>query len=560
MDTHGENGREKESKDLSLDGQVSRRQFLKLAGFAGGAVAVGGGLGGLLAGCGGDSTTTTAGGTASTGATGSTGAGTGLTPKYGGTLRSMWLAVDPNIGWPAEMTAGKAATVLQACMETLLRGDNKGNLIPWLAESFKVADDLKSITFAVRKGVKFHDGSDFNAEVAKWNLDNYITAKAEPNWASVDILDDYSIRVNFTEWTNTLPISFGDAPTFTAFMVSKAAFDKNGVAWMKGHPVGTGPFKFASFKLSTYMKFVKNTDYWVKGKPYLDAMETTFSSDSFTQEMAFKAGEADMGGISSAKEASEYAAMRMTAKTIVSANQVLIPDTANVGSPWANSKIREAVEYAIDREKTSKALGYGYTKAPYQIPPRYSLAYNPDFTLGRKYDPAKAKQLLTEAGFSNGFKTTIIVCPMLDKNVALALQGDLALVGIKVSLDYPDMGKWDSYVGPSATWPKNAALYFPLPTGDINFIGGLQFMINIFGKSWVRTPELLQSYQAILSSTTVDIAKVRAVTDNITKDASLIPVFEGVSGIATQPYVVNKSLLERGNQEYYNTEDTWFNK
>ena len=536
--------------DHTSKGLVTRREFL-VGGGAVLAVAA-------FAACSNKVSTTTSGTPSST--TSTTASGSSSTPKYGGTLKSIWLPVESNIGWPPEMFAGKAATVIQACMETLLRGDNKGNLTPWLAESYKLADDLKSMTFDLRKGVIFHDGSDFNAEVAKWNLDNYITSMAEANWASVDILGDYSIRVNFTEWNNTLPVSFGDAASFTAFMVSKAAFDKNGVAWMREHPVGTGPFKFESFHLDADMRVVRNPDYWVKGKPYLDAMETIFMSDPLTQKMAMQAGQANMGGISSAKEASEYAALGMTAKTIVSATQILIPDTANVDSPWANQKIREAVEYAIDREATSKALGYGYTKAPYQIPPRYSLAYNPDFTLGRKYDLEKAKQLMAEGGSPDGFKTTIIVCPMVDRNVVVALQADLDKVGIKANLDYPDMGRWDSYVGPNATWPKNAALYFPLPTNDINFIGGLQFMLNIFGKSWVRTPELIQSYQAILSSPTSDIKMVRAATDMITKDASLIPVFEGVSGIAMQPYVMNESILARGNQQYWNTEETWFNK
>ena len=120
----------------------------------------------------------------------------------------------------------------QYSLESLLRQDNKGNIIPWLAESYKIADDLKSITFNLRKGVKFHDGSDFNAEAAKWNLDNFIQAKMESSWASVDILDDYTIRVNITQWTNTVLTSFADAMT-PVFMVSKAAFDKNGKDWMK---------------------------------------------------------------------------------------------------------------------------------------------------------------------------------------------------------------------------------------------------------------------------------------------------------------------------------------
>ena len=101
-----------------------------------------------------------------------------------------------SLGWVPDIAAG-GETSLQPCFESLLRTDHKGNIYPWLAESYQVSDDLKSINFILRKGVKFHDGSDFNAEVAKWNLDNLIQAQKVPNWGSVDILDNYAIRVNF---------------------------------------------------------------------------------------------------------------------------------------------------------------------------------------------------------------------------------------------------------------------------------------------------------------------------------------------------------------------------
>ena len=97
-----------------------------------------------------------------------------LTPKYGGVLKIVCDPIPANIGWPSDPMS-MIQGVVQNCLETLLRGDNKGGVIPWLAESYKIADDLKSMTFVLRKGVKFHDGSDFNAEVAKWNLDNYIS-------------------------------------------------------------------------------------------------------------------------------------------------------------------------------------------------------------------------------------------------------------------------------------------------------------------------------------------------------------------------------------------------
>ena len=122
----------------------------------------------------------------------------------------------------------------------------------------------------------------------------------EPNWASIDIIDNYTIRVNFTKWENTLPGSFADSHT-TAFMVSKAAFDKNGIDWMKANPVGTGPFKFVSFTLDSSFKAVRNPDYWQKDAqgnplPYLDGIEYLFISDPLTQKSVHQSGEADMLG------------------------------------------------------------------------------------------------------------------------------------------------------------------------------------------------------------------------------------------------------------------------
>ena len=110
---------------------------------------------------------------------------------------------------------------------------------------------------------------------------------------------------------------------------------------------------------------------------------------------------------------------------------VLIPDTANADSPWANQKVREAVEYAIDKEGIAKTFGYGFLQAPYQIvPPACTLAYNADFTLGRKFDLEKAKQLLAEAG--GGFETTIIVTPTADRDIISVIQDNLGKIGIKV--------------------------------------------------------------------------------------------------------------------------------
>ena len=135
----------------------------------------------LLVACGGGSTTTTTapstqtstsqpvpGSTDTSGTTATSAAGT---PKYGGTLRIAAPTIGANIGWPATM--GASGILVTSYYETLFHSDAKGDLIPWLAESYKVADDQKSITFTIRKGVKFSDGSDLTAEVVKWNLEQY---------------------------------------------------------------------------------------------------------------------------------------------------------------------------------------------------------------------------------------------------------------------------------------------------------------------------------------------------------------------------------------------------
>jgi peptide/nickel transport system substrate-binding protein len=482
-------------------------------------------------------------------------------PKYGGTLRMISNPIGINLGWPADMSVSQMNS--QFCLETLLHTDNKGNLIPWLAESYKFADDYKSITFNLRKGVKFHDGSDFNAEAVKWNLENFIKAKMAPNWSSVDITDDYTVRVNFPDWSNLIPTSFADA-SFPAFMISKAAFDKNGKDWMKQHPIGTGPFKFVSHVVDVSFKAVKNPDYWKKDDngnplPYLDAVENIFIADTMTQAMSMKNGEADMlGAMVPSKATADMVAQGFEIDYAMDMPCCLIPDTLNTDSPWSNQKVREAVEYAIDRENIAQALGFGFCKAPYQVPPRASLVYDPDFSLGRKYDLEKAKQLMIDAGYPEGFDTTIVVYPSAGDDVPLTLQADLAKIGIKITLEHPAQAKFISYIGPNATW-HNAVIYMAIPCIDNTYSLGLQFLINTLGKSWQRTPEILQAYQDSLASKSIDINSIRSVTNMITQNASIIPINESGAGRLRGSYL-HAGYNERGTLMLYNTESIWLDK
>jgi ABC-type transport system substrate-binding protein len=276
---------------------------------------------------------------------------------------------------------------------------------------------------------------------------------------------------------------------------------------------------------------------------------------------AMQAGEADMLTVKPGKVAADMAAAGLVVKTAAIDTSVLIPDTANADSPWANQKVREAAEYSIDHEAISKGMGYGYTKPAYQIPGSSVITYDPNFPLARKYDVEKAKQLMTDAGMPNGFKTSIFACPFsLNRDAAVAVQGYLAKIGIQADVQYPDAGKFttDYMLG---KW-KNGVVYEPI-AGFPNYMNIFSILFNPITNwhaSWQRTPEWLDAYNAALAAPTPDVKLMRTATDVITKYALMIPVNEGGRGWAYKSYVMDIGVLETNLPPFLKFEQAWLNK
>jgi peptide/nickel transport system substrate-binding protein len=477
-------------------------------------------------------------------------------PKYGGTFKLiLWASPSGTGGLPWELF-GNDFLSSQHIIEPLFHVNSQGDLIPCLAESYQLADDLKSITFNLRKGVKFHDGTDFNAEAAKWNMDNTIASMSQPYWASVDIIDEYTIRLNLNQWANTILSGLANASTW---MVSPTAYEKNGEDWMRENPVGTGPFVFESFQRDVSYKAVKNPNYWQEGKPYLDAVEILYVADPLTQKAAIEAGEADALQIEAGKMAADLKAEGYDIDISVSSTHILMPDTAHPDSPFANKKVREAVEYALDRESLAKAFSYGFWKAPYQIPGPASAAYDPNFALAREYNVDKAKQLMAEAGFPDGFNATLLVIPVgIDKNIPVAIQNNLAEIGINLELSIP--AAIPKFLQDSNT-VANALILQPIFAGA-NWNGALSFALRpgltMMNSVWLRTPEFIELYDATLSSPTMDVELIRAVTNYLSEEAQIIPVFSGGSGFAFQSYVMDAEWNNR--EASWSPELTWLDK
>ncbi len=513
----------------------------------------------IVSGCGNGSTTTTSKTTQSSPAqtTSSTPTSSAVaTPKSGGTMKVAG-PPDPGgpFGWPADMV-GPASASAQPALETLYRQTSDGSYVPWLATSYEVATDKKSLTFKLRQGVKFHDGTDFNAEAVKFNFDALMEAQQQPFWVSTEVIDTYTLKLNVTSFNNMIIGTFADS----SYIASPTAFQKNGREWADVNPVGTGPFAFDSYEANTKVTYNKFDQYWQAGKPYLDRIEIHFIMDPQTLLAAMQAGQLDMTNISLGQQQLDFEAAGFVTSVNPMTTYVLVFDTANADSPFAKLEVRQAVEYAIDREGIAKGIGKGTWIAPYQIPAPSNGAFDPNFKGGLKYNPDKAKELLTQAGFPNGIDTAIISQPAARQaDVEVAIQANLNAVGIRTDIKDVDQGTFANY---QANGWTNAMLISPIAAFG-NFNSSLQFYFGenqLQFKSWELTDEYLTLLNTSFNSETLDMKLVRAVTDYMTENCLVVPVSESGLGFAFASYVKGGGFNERGFPTNWNMDSVWLDK
>lgn len=304
-----------------------------------------------------------------------------------------------------------------------------------LATDYKVAADGLSITFTLRKGVKFHDGTDFNADAVKFNFDAMIKAgKLGTNVLSCDVLDPYTVKVTFAKYKTT---NLGVGGTVIA---SPTAVQKNGEQWAAVNAVGTGPFKQVSYQPDVKIRLEKFDGYWGP-KPYLDAIEGTFISNQVTQIMAMKSG---MGDATHSRQAKTTYELTQAGFKVLQNYMGMVGlnfNSRDTSSPFYDVKVRMAAEYAINKASIIKNLGYGYWEVADQMPVKGQNGYLADLA-PRTYDVAKAKALLKEAGFPTGFKTKLIHATGDFEDGAVAIQADLKAVGIDATMDVIGWDKW----------------------------------------------------------------------------------------------------------------------
>jgi ABC-type transport system substrate-binding protein len=366
------------------------------------------------------------------------------TPKYGGVWRRSYESEARQLGNPVARPFDTASIKMcRPAIESLLRYDEKGVPVPWLAQDCNVSKDLRFITLSVRNGVKFHDGTNCDAEAIRWNLERYRVSDNPELKAitSIDVLNDSTIRLNLSKWDSTL---LGNLASIPGMIISPTAYKANGDDWCRTHPIGTGPFKFVIWQRDVRTKYEKFDGYWQKGKPYLDGLEWVSITDPVTRRAAFMRGEVDDLTNVLPKDAKELSASGRGYIAGCEMSPLLLcflGDSAHPSSPLSDIRVRRAIEYAIDKQALTDTFTLGLGKVANQYAPAGGWGENPK-VVGYPYNPDKAKQLLAEAGYSKGLKIKFItVILAFFSDPVVAIQGYLEKVGISAELEIASMAR-----------------------------------------------------------------------------------------------------------------------
>jgi peptide/nickel transport system substrate-binding protein len=481
-------------------------------------------------------------------------------PQYGGILKIIDVAEGSQpIGAPWEVV-GVESDLIKPAIETLIREDIKGGYHPWLATSWKVDMAKNTITLPLRKGIKFHDGTDFNAKTAKWNIDQMIKAKTVKGFLSVDIVDDYTIRINVEKYQNNflnfLSASFGGA------MVSPTNYEKNGADFAKWHPVGTGPFKFVSFERGSKLAYARWDGYWQKGKPYLDGMEYLFIRDPMTQQAAMRTSGPDKVQVLYVNSGEQAAMMKNQGFKIMSGfvgATSLIPDSANADSPLSNKKVREAISLAIDRDAIVKARGFGFWSPTIQIPSPQNPGYLTSLGSGQ-YDPKKARQILAEAGYPSGFKIKLILQPALvDRDAIVAVQRFLGEVGIQCDLEFPDGGGYTAYRFKNG-WHNAFMVQAVRMLATTNLYNNFMWNSPSMWPSLKRPDGFQDKIMKSLETLMPEKSKMEELTRIQAEEWMFIPLYRQAEIYILQPNVHDTGFLEWSAATVCTPETMWLSK
>ena len=309
-------------------------------------------------------------------------------------------------------------------------------MAPGLAESWTASKDGRVYEFVLRNGIKFHNGEPVTAEDVKFSLERYKGAASKTlkeRVAGVDTPDARRVRVRLKQpWPDFL--TFYTSATGAGWIVPKKYVEKVGDEGFKKAPIGAGPYRFVSFKPGVELVLEAFEGYWRRA-PQVKRLVFRVIPDEATRLAALKRGEVDVaysirGEL--AEELQRTPGLTLVPAVIQAPFWMYFADQWDPKSPWHDRRVRLAANYALDRKAINQALTLGHSKLTGSIIPSTFQFYWQPPTYA--YDPPRAKKLLAEAGYPNGFDAGQYFCDTAYANLGEAAADYLRKVGIRVQL------------------------------------------------------------------------------------------------------------------------------
>ncbi len=356
------------------------------------------------------------------------------------------------------VATGIIANMLDYVLETLVKTDETGAVLPGLAESWEISEDGKTVIFNLRQGVTFHDGEPFNAEAMAFSLNRWkdpvIRGRANPFteqlMTNIEALDEYTLRVD-TAFTADLLLS---NLLFTGYgAISPKSINENGNSYTEAQgetpgasvyqfPVGTGPYRFVALTPEG-MNLERYEDYWGE-MPYYAAVNFQFIPEAATRESLLLAGQTDMIVLPPVSDIAALQENEDVEVLIAPGNRAIYIALNTTDEVLSDKRVRQAINYAVDKEAIVNDLLFGVATVSTSIVGSDVFGYCQ--TGPYEYNPDRARELLNEAGVSD--LTLNFAAPtgrfLQDFQVAQAVGAYLSVVGINA---VPTTSDYSAYVG-----------------------------------------------------------------------------------------------------------------
>lgn len=316
--------------------------------------------------------------------------------------------------------------------EGLVKVEADGSFTPAVASDYSISEDGKTYTFTLRENVKFHNGTVVTADDVLYSIQKAIDSSI----TGYDQIENFAIDENGKLVIQLLAPNTAFVPYLTQAIVPKD-YDEHALK-----PIGTGPYKLTEYKEQEYIVLEKHTDYWGEGGS-LDKVTVKFAASQADLLLLFEAGTID-GFSASAATVNQIDENKMNLY-ITYSNAVQLLALNNSYEPLQNQKVREAINYAVSADEIIDIAFYGYgTKVGSGLIPALEKYYDASLADTYQKDVAKAKSLLADAGYPNGFSLEITVPSVYQAHVdtAQVIVNQLAEVGIQAEIKQVDWATW----------------------------------------------------------------------------------------------------------------------